>query len=651
MQGLITVIKFTIKDMAQRKSFIISNIIILGLIILMFNIPNILKKVMGDSENSKQIIQIIDVDNVFEGTLENLKNMNLSYDIKISSKNLEFDKIKEEIQNGEIDNAIIIEKKDEKINIQYIVKNLAMNSEMPQDLENAISSLYSGLQISKLGLTQEQLRSIQPNFNFEVKQAETQEVKGNIYTMMLLSIVLFYAIYFCAYQVSSSITTEKTSKIIETLVTSTEPKTIVLGKTIGIGIVGVLQIIAIALTAIVSKTLFLEEGALDGIVDFSTITPFLGCITIIYFILGYAFFAMLYALTGSTVSKPEDVQSANTPVALISVIGFYLAYFTMMNPTSELNKIAAILPISSPFCMPFRVMMEIATGPEILGSIVILVITTILVAIFSIKIYSKAIFNYGSRVKIKELLRNEKKGARKKSVLKCAILHRKKAISNVQERKEIMKRKENLIWGVVFIIIGLIIGLKVLGIINIDIFFDGWWSLFIIIPSAISIIKNIRDIGAYIWLAIGVALLLSAQGILDMEMVGKLIFPAVLVAIGVGMIFKDSKLEKAKENEEYYATFSGEKLNFEGNTFNGASLNAIFGGIDLNLKKADITNETNINATSVFGGINIFVPDNVNVEIKSTSLFGGVTNKVENKENQPTIKIRTFCLFGGVEVK
>ena len=124
---------------------------------------------------------------------------------------------------------------------------------------------------------------------------------------------------------------------------------------------------------------------------------------------------MLYALTGSTVSKPEDVQSANTPVALISVIGFYLAYFTMMNPTSELNKIAAILPISSPFCMPFRVMMEIATGPEILGSIVILVITTILVAIFSIKIYSKAIFNYGSRGKIKELLRNERKVHGKKA--------------------------------------------------------------------------------------------------------------------------------------------------------------------------------------------------------------------------------------------
>ena len=405
MQGLITVIKFTIKDMAQRKSFIISNIIILGLIILMFNIPNILKKVMGDSENSKQIIQIIDVDNVFEGTLENLKNMNLSYDIKISSKNLEFDKIKEEIQNGEIDNAIIIEKKDEKINIQYIVKNLAMNSEMPQDLENAISSLYSGLQISKLGLTQEQLRSIQPDFNFEVKQAETQEVKGNIYTMMLLSIVLFYAIYFCAYQVSSSITTEKTSKIIETLVTSTSPKTIVLGKTIGIGLVGLAQMILIVATALISAKTFLEPGVLDSVLDMSNVTPYLGIMTAIYFILGYLAYALLYALTGSTVSKPEDIQSANSPVAILAVIGFYLSYFTMMNPTSKLNLFASLFPISSPFCMPFRIMMGLANSTDVIISIAILVVTIIIIANVAIKIYSNAILNYGTKMSIKDIIK------------------------------------------------------------------------------------------------------------------------------------------------------------------------------------------------------------------------------------------------------
>ena len=280
-----------------------------------------------------------------------------------------------------------------------------MVSQMPQSLTNAISTIYSNLSISKLGLTPEQIQTLSGNFNFEMIQTEEEEVQGNQFAMMMMSLVLFYAIYFCAYQVSSSITTEKTSKIIETLVTSTKPKTIVLGKTIGIGVVGLIQIAAIIITALISSALFLEEGALDGIVDFSTITPFLGFITAIYFILGYATYALLYALTGSTVSKPEDVQSANGPIAIVAVIGFYLAYFTMMNPTSELNKLAAILPISSPFCMPFRVMMGIATNSEIAISIAVRLVTILVIAQISIKIYSQAILNYGSKMSLKDIFK------------------------------------------------------------------------------------------------------------------------------------------------------------------------------------------------------------------------------------------------------
>ena len=168
---------------------------------------------------------------------------------------------------------------------------------------------------------------------------------------------------------------------------------------------GLLQIIVIIATAMISKTLFLEEGMLDGLIDFSTFTPFLAIITILYFIFGYAVYALLYALVGSTVSKPEDVQSANSPIAIISVIGFYLAYFTMMNPTSELNKIAAIVPISSPFCMPLRVMMGIASQNEIAISLIILVITILIIAKISIKIYSQAILNYGSKISLKDALK------------------------------------------------------------------------------------------------------------------------------------------------------------------------------------------------------------------------------------------------------
>ena len=75
-----------------------------------------------------------------------------------------------------------------------------------------------------------------------------------------------------------------------------------------------------------------------------------------------------YALTGSTVSKPEDIQSANGPVAMLAVIGFYLSYFTMMNPTSEMNIFASLFPISSPFCMPFTIMMGLAKPTDVLIS-------------------------------------------------------------------------------------------------------------------------------------------------------------------------------------------------------------------------------------------------------------------------------------------
>ena len=401
MKDLLIVMKFTMKDMLKRKSFIISTIIFLVMIVVGFNIPNILKIVKG--ENIGERLVIVDEGNVFEGTLENLKNMDTGYEIEIS--NAKYEEIKEKIENDEIETAIIVEKQNENIKVRYIVKNTTMIENVPENIISSINTLYSNLQISKLGLTEAQIKSITPNFEFSLEQTEKEKAKGNIFAMMLLSIVLFYAIYFCAYQVSSSITTEKTSKIIETLVTSTSPRTIVLGKTIGIGLVGLLQMVLLVATALISANIFLEPGALDSILDMSAITPYLGIVTVIYFILGYLAYALLYALTGSTVSKPEDIQSANGPIAMLAVIGFYLSYFTMMNPTSNLNIFASICPISSPFCMPFRIMMGLAKNTDVLISIVVLIVTILIIAKVAIKIYSNAILNYGTKMSLKDIVK------------------------------------------------------------------------------------------------------------------------------------------------------------------------------------------------------------------------------------------------------
>ena len=404
MRDLWTVTEFTMKEMLRRKSFIISTLIILVIIIVGINIPNILKLFTDSSETGERLL-IVDSSNVFEENLSSLEQMNTGYEVQISNENISFDEIKSKIENKEIDDAIIVEQTDDNIKIRYIVESTTMMAGVPENVISAINTIYSNMQINKLQLTPEQIASITPNFEYSLEQTDEQEVQGNVLAIMLLSIVLFYAIYFCAYQVSSSITTEKTSKIMETLVTSTSPKTIVLGKTVGIGIVGLLQVCLLVAVALITAYTCLEPGTLDSILDMSNFTPYLAIITIIYFILGYVAYALMYALTGSTVSKPEDIQSANGPVAIIAVIGFYLSYFTMMNPTSDLNVFASMLPISSPFCMPFRIMMGLASTTDVVISILILLVTIFIIARVAIKIYSNAILNYGTKMSFADLIK------------------------------------------------------------------------------------------------------------------------------------------------------------------------------------------------------------------------------------------------------
>ena len=224
-----------------------------------------------------------------------------------------------------------------------------------------------------------------------------------------------------------------------------------------------------------------------------------------------------------------------------------------------------------------------------------------------------------------------------------------------------MKNFGNFLWGLVFIALGLIIGLNAMGITNIDIFFDGWWTLFIIIPCFIGIFKEQEKLGNLIGLTIGIVLLAAAQGAISGALIAKLIFPIILVAIGLNIIFKGvisnaitEKIKSVNKNdlETYCTTFSEQKVNMNGEDFRGTNLEAIFGGVELDLNGANITEDRVIYATAIFGGVTIKMPQNVNVKVKSNSIFGGVSNKVTSKiENAPTIYVNGSAIFGGVEIK
>ena len=202
-----------------------------------------------------------------------------------------------------------------------------------------------------------------------------------------------------------------------------------------------------------------------------------------------------------------------------------------------------------------------------------------------------------------------------------------------------------------------------MGITDIDIFFDGWWTLVIIVPCFIGLFTNKDKTGNIIGLLVGVILLLGMQNIIDFNLIWKLLLPSIIVIIGLSLIFKNtfnSKINneikklnnKNTKDNEYCATFSGQRIDFPNEEFKGATLNSVFGSITCDLREAKIKEDVVINASSVFGGIDIIVPDDVNIKIKSNSIFGGVNNKKKNNEDKKyTIYVNASCLFGGVDIK
>jgi ABC-2 type transport system permease protein len=135
------------------------------------------------------------------------------------------------------------------------------------------------------------------------------------------------------------------------------------------------------------------------------ITPFAVLICLVYFVLGYTIYAFIAAVTGATVSKAEDVQAASGPISMIALISFYLAYFTATVPNSSASKFASIFPFSAAFSMPGRIFAGSATGTEIGISIAVLLVTTVLLAYISIKVYKIAILHYGNRLKLSSLFK------------------------------------------------------------------------------------------------------------------------------------------------------------------------------------------------------------------------------------------------------
>jgi predicted membrane protein len=230
----------------------------------------------------------------------------------------------------------------------------------------------------------------------------------------------------------------------------------------------------------------------------------------------------------------------------------------------------------------------------------------------------------------------------------------------------------NVLWGLFFIIIGVGFAGNLFFDWDFHLFFDGWWTLFIIIPCLISMIQNGFGTASTIGFIIGVLLL--AQYYVDLSFsMWQLVVPAILIFIGLRIMFRNSfhrRNHSYDQNinmnstssqgtsytggarQEYSAIFSSNRINVT-DTFTGASINAVFGSVVLDLRQARIPGDVDISAQAIFGGIDIYVPAGVKVKINNVPIFGGVSNKNGNYADPaaPVIYLNSTCMFGGIDIK
>lgn len=223
-----------------------------------------------------------------------------------------------------------------------------------------------------------------------------------------------------------------------------------------------------------------------------------------------------------------------------------------------------------------------------------------------------------------------------------------------------MKKLFGIILGAVLIAAGVIFALEELGISHFNFSFEGWWTVFIILPSLYDLVTSKDKTGNLIFLLVGVYLLLAARNIIDYSTAWKLLLPAIIVVVGIKLIIKTvmgenepTAAENLNENSECVTIFGTKEEDYSGKDIKALKVGALFGGTKCNLTNTNFDETSHIDLFCMFGGVDIVIPKNVQIKVNAFCLFGGITDKRvvgENIEKTATVTINGFCMFGGAEI-
>jgi ABC-2 type transport system permease protein len=390
----------------KAKSFIISTIIIAGAIILLTNFDTIISNFKGDEED-KVVVQ----DET--GYLYSMLKAQVTVtndEIKLTDSADSIEEIESQIEEGEIKGLLVLtEGKDGLPEAQYKSSSLS-DSSVTSDLQLALQNIKSSLAANKLNLSSEELATLSGPVTFEKtalsegakSEEELSQARGIVYVLLFF---IYFSVIAYANMTAMEVATEKSSRVMEILISSVSPVKQMFAKIIGIGLVGLTQlaiILGVGYVTLLNRKDELAGGFFESF-GFESLSVSVILYAVVYFLLGYFLYATLAALLGSLVSRIEDVQQMIMPMTFLIMIGFFISMFGLGNPESSFVTITSYIPFFTPMVMFLRVgMLNLPVYEPIIG-IALLLVTIILLGVFGARVYRGGVLLYGKSNSYKDI--------------------------------------------------------------------------------------------------------------------------------------------------------------------------------------------------------------------------------------------------------
>ena len=230
------------------------------------------------------------------------------------------------------------------------------------------------------------------------QQTASRGFLGVVFVVLLFMTVVIYGMW-----VATGVAAEKSSRVMELMISAASPRQMLTGKVVGIGAAGLTQYMAIALPALV--VLALQDRIAEAVLGpgwaqgapLVGLTPGLLAGYGVFFLLGFGLFALIYAAMGSFVSRPDDLQTLSLPLSLVAIVGYLTAIVALSGGGGSWVRLASFLPPFSPFVMLARVMVTAVQPWEVALSIGLLVAAIVLVSVVATRMYAAGVLLYGQR--------------------------------------------------------------------------------------------------------------------------------------------------------------------------------------------------------------------------------------------------------------